>query len=305
MCADMYACKAGARVPRKHFDGTKLYITSLIMASRNLTRQYEAQRANKPSKNSDVPVDIDTQDFSHLVDPTFARTEEVLADLRRQILLLGQLRERACRVSFDGAQQVQELQAVHTYSSGVGSVIRQVLQNIEHLEKNSREKSRSSAESLVVTNRCRHYKQQLQVLVGKFRQDYAEYNTYVQRFANSQAEEDASTPFFQTQTQTQMSARAAQQRQEHAAVVQIARDVEQLSELFRDLGLMLAHQSELVDRIENHMNTADRHMQVAVQDNLIPAEKSSRPRCACACLFFLIVLNVVLVALCAVKWNNK
>ena len=300
------------------------------MASRNLTSKFvrlrdEFQSAPSSAASSESGRDVslktsflqpssehenNSNHFSIHVEPAWKTKYDEISDILKSLRVLVNeirvLREKVCRVSHDAddqKQQISQMQQLNMYSHKVAETIK-IIQT-----KLTNESKCEGAEQMVIKNLNRKYTSELQSLITQFRTDSVTYNDYVKTFIAHDDPLPAPTVVYddsqlQTNLHAEQDAMQLQHEKEFKQIQQIAQDVYQINDLFQELSGLLLVQGEQLNRIEANMYEASNHMQHAVEDHLIPAEKSSRQPAACACFVMLLVLNIVLLALVIYKENK-
>tara|TARA_B110001452_G_scaffold201436_3_gene171524 strand:- start:807 stop:1145 length:339 start_codon:yes stop_codon:yes gene_type:complete len=86
----------------------------------------------------------------------------------------------------------------------------------------------------------------------------------------------------------------------------LARDVEQVSDLFSDLALLVQCQGDHLDNIETNISNSSNNIEGANRQ-LIKANnyKKAKYRCTCRCIFFLFILLLILVFVFVIKLSIK
>ncbi len=86
----------------------------------------------------------------------------------------------------------------------------------------------------------------------------------------------------------------------------LARDVEQVGDLFSDLAILVQCQGDHLDNIESNISNTSNNIEGANRQ-LIKANnyKKAKHRCICRFIFFLLILLLILVFIFVIKLSIK
>lgn len=82
----------------------------------------------------------------------------------------------------------------------------------------------------------------------------------------------------------------------------LARDVEQVGDLFSDLAILVQNQGHQIDNIETNISSSINNIEGA-NNQLVKANnyQKAKTRCTCRCIFFLLFLCCILVVIILIK----
>jgi syntaxin 16 len=87
-------------------------------------------------------------------------------------------------------------------------------------------------------------------------------------------------------------------------IVQIAKSIQELSDIFKELNILVVDQGTLLDRIDHNVDIALDRVKAGVE-HVTKAEKSHKSARPFACITILMVLIIVMVIIIAVRQKAK
>ena len=231
--------------------------------------------------------------------------------------------------------QMNDLQSLH--ASRVGSVFGKNLDNMEgriermtagitdefrvaerHLQAVGKQAAASTTadEATVGANVQRSLAKRLQELSVNFRQSQRKY------LAEVQAQKTGKVPepylglldsgggggtgdggeFFTTQQMAVVDDLTQAVQSRDAEIVQIAKSIEELSSIFKELAVLVIDQGTILDRIDYNMEAVVEHTKTGIQQ-LEKAERSQKSARPMRCIICLSILIFVLLVLLVLKWR--
>ena len=231
--------------------------------------------------------------------------------------------------------QMNDLQSLH--SQRVGSVFGKNLDNMEgriekmtnaitdefrvaerHLQAVGKQAAAAttSDEATVGANVQRSLAKRLQELSVNFRQSQRKYLAEVQAQKSGKAPDNLdlwdsgggsggmmggaeSGEFFTTQQMAVVDDLTQAVQSRDAEIVQIAKSIEELSSIFKELAVLVIDQGTILDRIDYNMEAVVEHTKTGIQqlEKAERAQKSARPMRCIICLSVLIFVLLVLLIL--------
>lgn len=88
-----------------------------------------------------------------------------------------------------------------------------------------------------------------------------------------------------------------------SSIRQLEADIMDINEIFKDLGMMIHEQGDVIDSIEANVESADVHVQQANQQLSRAAEYQRKSRKTLCIIIFIIVIGVVILGL--IIWKVK
>jgi syntaxin 16 len=86
-------------------------------------------------------------------------------------------------------------------------------------------------------------------------------------------------------------------------ITHIAKSIEELAQIFKELAVLVIDQGTILDRIDYNMETAVEHAKEGVKQ-LEKAEEHQKNSVAMKCIFVLILLIIIMVIVLIVKHTN-
>ena len=231
--------------------------------------------------------------------------------------------------------QMNDLQALH--SQRVGSVFGKNLDNMEgridkmtnaitdefrvaerHLQAVGKQAAAATTadEATVGANVQRSLAKRLQELSVNFRQSQRKYLAEVQAQKTGKVPEPylglldggsgsngaggtESGEFFTTQQMAVVDDLTQAVQSRDAEIVQIAKSIEELSSIFKELAVLVIDQGTILDRIDYNMEAVVEHTKTGIKqlEKAERAQKSARPMRCIICLSILIFVLLVLIVL--------
>lgn len=91
--------------------------------------------------------------------------------------------------------------------------------------------------------------------------------------------------------------------QRDAEIQHIAKSIEELSQIFKELAVLVIDQGTILDRIDYNMETAVEHAKEGVV-NLEKAEESQKSNPATKCIIVLVILIIIMVIVIIAKHSK-
>ena len=228
--------------------------------------------------------------------------------------------------------QMDDLQALH--SQRVGSVFGKNLDNMEgRIEQMTQEitdemrvaerhlqavgkQAATAQEATVGANVQRSLAKRLQELSVTFRQSQRKYLAEVQAQKTGKVPEpylgllDTTTDggggegeFFTTQQMAVVDDLTQAVQSRDAEIIQIAKSIEELGTIFKELAVLVIDQGTILDRIDYNMEAVVEHTKTGIQqlERAERAQKSARPL---RCIICLSIMVFVLLILLVLKWTR-
>ena len=229
--------------------------------------------------------------------------------------------------------QMDDLQALH--SQRVGSVFGKNLDNMEgrieqmtqeitdemrvaerHLQAVGKQAASTVQEATVGANVQRSLAKRLQELSVTFRQSQRKYLAEVQAQKTGKVPEpylgllDTTTDggggegeFFTTQQMAVVDDLTQAVQSRDAEIIQIAKSIEELGTIFKELAVLVIDQGTILDRIDYNMEAVVEHTKTGIQqlERAERAQKSARPL---RCIICLSIMVFVLLILLVLKWTR-
>lgn len=225
---------------------------------------------------------------------------------------LAKAHDARLRISFDPEKEREEKERIDDMTAAITSAFRRIGRDID---LGFTMASEDAAERKLVHNVKRGLATRLQEQQVRFRGMQREYMGSMRRLAASSSiaslfagsggagaaagglAEDRDTGF--TEEQMHELATAEEDADERMREIQrIAKSVEELATMFRELNTLIVEQGTLLDRIDYNIEQTVERVQDGVKQ-LVVAEKyqkSARPICCMAILMVLIVICVIIIA---------
>lgn len=94
--------------------------------------------------------------------------------------------------------------------------------------------------------------------------------------------------------------------QRDAEITQIAKSIEELATIFKELAVLVIDQGTILDRIDYNMENAVEHTKQGIQ-HLTKAEDHQKNSMATKCIIVLVILIIIMMAILIWKHegNNK
>lgn len=99
-------------------------------------------------------------------------------------------------------------------------------------------------------------------------------------------------------------ARAQLVNQRDEEITRIAKSIEELAQIFRELAVLVIDQGTILDRIDYNMENAVEHVKEGVKQ-LEQAEEHQKNSMATKCILLLVVLIIIMVAILSWKHSGK
>lgn len=87
-------------------------------------------------------------------------------------------------------------------------------------------------------------------------------------------------------------------------IVRIAKSIEELAQIFKELAVLVIDQGTILDRIDYNMENAVEHAKEGVKQ-LHAAETSQKKNLAIKCIILLVILNIVMIGILSWKHSGK
>lgn len=293
--------------------------THLGMASRDLTKQFINIRTKARSdpgtrrrRPDDYEQDVDIEAMKQALPPAWAgkisRAEQSMVAIKTGMKDLSTLHTKRLmgNSDFDTDEAKQERE-IDLKTQDITQHFRQAEAMLKQFAKQGDETKLSDSEYKVRKNVQSGLAKRLQTLSGRFRAAQKEYMTRVQKqktgtdggaaydilSKDPKLVESVDHGF----NQSQMNAVSNMEElvnQRDEEITKIARSVEELATIFKELSVLIIDQGTILDRIDYNMDQAVEHAKEG-NTQLVKAEtnqKNSLPmRCICA-LFILIAIVV-------------
>ena len=85
-------------------------------------------------------------------------------------------------------------------------------------------------------------------------------------------------------------------------ITKIAKSIEELAQIFKELAVLVIDQGTILDRIDYNMENAVEHAKEGVKQ-LHKAEEHQKANLAIKCIVVLVILNIIMVAI--VVWKHS
>jgi syntaxin 16 len=92
--------------------------------------------------------------------------------------------------------------------------------------------------------------------------------------------------------------------QRNEEIVKIAKSIEELAQIFRELAVLVIDQGTILDRIDYNMENAVEHAKQGVEQ-LNKAEEHQKNSMSVKCIILLVVLIAIMVGILAWKHSGK
>ncbi len=92
--------------------------------------------------------------------------------------------------------------------------------------------------------------------------------------------------------------------QRDAEITQIAKSIEELAQIFKELAVLVIDQGTILDRIDYNMENAVENVKEGIK-HLEKAEESQKNAMSVKCIIVLVLLIIILVAILAWKHSGK
>jgi len=92
-------------------------------------------------------------------------------------------------------------------------------------------------------------------------------------------------------------------RQRDDEIVRIAKSIEELAQIFKELAVLVIDQGTILDRIDYNMENAVEHAKSGVEQ-LQKAETQQKKNLAIKCIILLVLLNIIMVGILVWKHSN-
>ncbi len=92
--------------------------------------------------------------------------------------------------------------------------------------------------------------------------------------------------------------------QRDAEITNIAKSIEELAQIFKELGVLVIDQGTILDRIDFNMETAVEHAKEGVVQ-LEKAEETQKASPALKCIILLVVLIIIMLIVLIVKHSPQ
>lgn len=93
-------------------------------------------------------------------------------------------------------------------------------------------------------------------------------------------------------------------RQRDDEIVRIAKSIEELAQIFKELAVLVIDQGTILDRIDYNMENAVEHAKSGVEQ-LQKAETQQKKNLAIKCILLLVLLNIIMVGILVWKRSNS
>lgn len=87
-------------------------------------------------------------------------------------------------------------------------------------------------------------------------------------------------------------------------IVKIAKSIEELAQIFKELAVLVIDQGTLLDRIDYNMETAVTHAKQGVEQ-LDKAEGHQKKNLAIKCILLLVLLNIIMIGVLVWKHSKQ
>jgi len=86
-------------------------------------------------------------------------------------------------------------------------------------------------------------------------------------------------------------------------IMNIARSIEELAQIFKELAVLVIDQGTILDRIDYNMEAAVDHAKEGVQE-LVKAEEHQKSATPIKCIAFLVLGIIILLAILIHRWSK-
>lgn len=255
----------------------------------------------------------------HMLPPAWVDTveevEDCLRDIERRIEALKELHRKKLMVTFDEEGEQAKEREIEATAKGITSTFRKAERVLKSITSDT-DFTSTDADSKIRSNMVRTLASRLQQASVTFRRTQKEY--LKQRAAQknsggafdflSEAEEQSKATSIvavdagstaltleQIAVVDDMERQIAQRDKEIAAIVE---SIEELSQIFKELAVLVIDQGTILDRIDYNMEQVVERVEdgVVALEKAEQYQKSARPRwCICALLVLIAILMTLLV----------
>lgn len=250
--------------------------------------------------------------------------EDDMKKIQEKMRELQQLHTRRLMVTFDAdeSRQEREIEYVTQEITGIFRHAEGVLTNIEKMVNTG--VAQSGAEITVRRNMQAAIARKLQNISLEFR---GQQKTYMTKVKNQKAGNDAFNFLDEKKPQAGAGGGAAgmtgdvdngftaQQllaleqtetlvQERDAEIIKIAKSVEEMATIFRQLSTMIYEQGTILDRIDHNMENAVADVQAGMV-HLEKAEESQKSAIPTRCIIALVVLIAILLIILIIKHSSK
>jgi syntaxin 16 len=85
-------------------------------------------------------------------------------------------------------------------------------------------------------------------------------------------------------------------------IMKIAKSIEELAQIFKELAVLVIDQGTILDRIDYNMEHAVEHAKEGVKQ-LAKAEEHQKKNLAIKCIILLVLLNIIMI--CILAWKHS
>jgi hypothetical protein len=85
-------------------------------------------------------------------------------------------------------------------------------------------------------------------------------------------------------------------------ITKIAKSIEELAQIFKELAVLVIDQGTILDRIDYNMENAVEHAKEGVKQ-LYKAEEHQKKNLAIKCIILLVILNIIMI--CILVWKHS
>jgi len=266
-----------------------MMISTPAVVSHNITDPFQSYREqHKAQKNNPRETVIEILDKNGN-DPTWMKALEgvnvKINQIKRAIVEVEKTRQEAKRVTFDPNQESKMMEEIKVDTQQIFNSVQTVYQDLEKIKT-------QFPHDKVLHNALKKYMMEIQSLFQTFKTGHAQFSSYISSI-------DESVNSIWNPEETNVVQIHNNDGHRYQQISDLSQSIQELNMIFLDMSRMVQDQGTMLDRIEDHIIDTHDYIKTANDDQLAPAEKSTRNPYACYCIsllvFFICILIIVII----------
>lgn len=260
------------------------------MMSRNKTDQFQSHREqHKTQKNNPRETVIEIVD--NISEPQWMKALETvntkINQTRQAMVAVEKTRQEAKRITFDPNRESKIMEQIKVSTQQIFHSVQTIYQDLENIKA-------QFPHDPILHNAIRKYNTTVQDLFQTFKTGHINFSSYI-----SSIDESVNAIWNENKVQKNEVQIYDKNVHKYQQITDLSHSIQELNMIFMEMSRMVQDQGTMLDRIEDHIIKTHDHIQSANNDNLAPAEQSSRNPFGCYCIgvliFFIIILIIVII----------